>query len=324
MTSYLPTRRGFISGLLATAAVLPATPTRAEGPFVAKVLFGYQRGSFSARAFSNVRDAFARELGGSVEEEYLVSDRAVAQVAAAGPSEPTLLVIADFEPVAVPIVYPDVQPRPDLQPIAKLSLGISVALVVSASGKWRSWDDLKALPHDQPLRIATFGARSSAGLFADIAAKIGGFAIEQVERQSTMATAAEVIDGHVDGAVVTTFELKHLNLLTNRSLIPILTSGAERARGFPDTPTLGEVSGDRKLAFTTSVSAFASTAMQPSLAHRLTEAFLRAGKDQTSLASAVEMNFPFQVDGPDIVRETLERNRRVAIRYRDILRGMKP
>jgi hypothetical protein len=56
----------------------------------------------------------------------------------------------------------------------------------------------------------------------------------------------------------------------------------------------------------------------------LTEAFLRAGKDQTSLASAAEMNFPFEVDGPEIVRETLERNRRVAIRYRDILRGMKP
>jgi hypothetical protein len=31
------------------------------------------------------------------------------------------------------------------------------------------------------------------------------------------------------------------------------------------------------------------------------------------------MNFPMQVDGPEVVKETLERDRRVAMRYREIL-----
>ena len=35
--------------------------------------------------------------------------------------------------------------------------------------------------------------------------------------------------------------------------------------------------------------------------------------------AATRMNFPLQVHGPEVVKETLERDRRVGMRYREIL-----
>jgi tripartite-type tricarboxylate transporter receptor subunit TctC len=119
--------------------------------------------------------------------------------------------------------------------------------------------------------------------------------------------------------VVTTFDIKPINMMSNNSLVPIITSGAARSQDFPDTPTIGEATGDRSLDFTTSVSAFASTAMNDALAERLTRAFLAAGKASEAIVAATQMNFPLQVDGPEVVKETLERNRGVAMRYRELL-----
>ena len=171
----------------------------------------------------------------------------------------------------------------------------------------------------QPLRVATAGSRSTTGLFATILAKLGGFPIEHVTLPSVLAIAMEVIDQRVDAAVVTTFDIKPLNMISNNTLVPIITSGAARSPDFPDTPTISEVTGDRKVDFTTSVSAYASMAMNDALAERLTQAFLAAGKAPEAVEAAVRMNFPLQVDGPDMVKGTLDRDRRVGIRYREIL-----
>jgi tripartite-type tricarboxylate transporter receptor subunit TctC len=169
------------------------------------------------------------------------------------------------------------------------------------------------------LRVATTGSRGTAGLFATILAKLGGFPIEQVTLTSILANALEVVDQRVDAAVVTTFDINPINMMSNNSLVPIITSGAARSPDFPDTPTIGEATGDRKVDFTTSVSAFASTAMNDALAERLTRAFLAAGQASEAAMAATRMNFPMQVDGPEVVEETLERDRRIAMRYREIL-----
>ena len=108
-------------------------------------------------------------------------------------------------------------------------------------------------------------------------------------------------------------------LMSNNTLVPIITSGAARSPDFPDTPTISEVTGGPTLDFTTSVSAFASRAMNDALAERLTRAFLAAGQASEAVMAATRMNFPLQVDGPEVVKETLERDRRVAMRYREIL-----
>ena len=315
-------RRSLLAATLIGAGLASTDQASAEVAPALKVVLGYARGSFTARPFSLLEGGLARELGGPVEQIYMVGDqsrRAAATVAAVGPDELVVLVTPDFEPVVLPIVYADVPERPDLRPIAKISRGISLALVVPSLSEWRSWSALTSAKHQKPLRVATAGSRSTTGLFATILAKLGGFPIEHVTLPSVLAIAMEVIDQRVDAAVVTTFDIKPLNMISNNTLVPIITSGAARSPDFPDTPTISEVTGDRKVDFTTSVSAYASMAMNDALAERLTQAFLAAGKAPEAVEAAVRMNFPLQVDGPDMVKGTLDRDRRVGIRYREIL-----
>jgi tripartite-type tricarboxylate transporter receptor subunit TctC len=316
-------RRSLFAAMLVGAGLASIEQASADVAPALKVVFGFARGSFSVRAFSLLEGSLARELGNSVEPIYMVGDqgrRAAATVAAvADPDEPIILVIADFSSLVIPIVYADVPKRPDLRPIAKLSRGISLALVVPSESEWQSWSALTSAQHQKPLRVATAGPRSTAGLFATILAKLGGFPIEQVTLTSILANALEAVDQRVDAAVVTTFDIKPINMMTNNSLVPIITSGAARSPDFPDTPTISEVTGDRRVDFTTSVSAFASSAMNDALAERLTRAFLAAGQASEAVMAATRMNFPLQVDGPEVVKETLERDRRVGMRYREIL-----
>src|SRR6476619_4104192 len=154
-------RRALLAGVAALpalgGALLPASAQAqvAVGGFSLKVVFGFARGSASARAFSLLEGGLARELGGPVEQIYMVGDqgrRAAATVAAAGPDEPVVLVITDFASVVIPIVYADVPERPDLRPIAKLSRGISLALVVPSNSEWRSWAALTSAKHQRSLR----------------------------------------------------------------------------------------------------------------------------------------------------------------------------
>jgi Tripartite tricarboxylate transporter family receptor len=318
-------RRDLLAAMLTVAGLAPAGQASADTAPALKVLLPYARGSFSARAFSLVEGGLARELGGPVEPLYTVGfQRAAETVAGAGPDEPVVLVVADSQLVVLPVVYADVSERPDLRPVAKLSRGISLALVVPSVSAWRSWSALTSAQHQRPLRVATIGSHSASGLFATILAKVGGLAIEQVPLASILADAVEAVDQHVDAAVVTTFDIEPINRLANDSLVPIVTSGAARSPDFPETPTVGEVAGDRRLAFTTSVSAYASRAMNDTLAARLTRAFLAAGRAPEAAIAATRMNFPLQVDGPEVVKETLERDRGVAMRYRELLERTTP
>jgi tripartite-type tricarboxylate transporter receptor subunit TctC len=316
-------RRSLLAAMLIGVGLASIDQASAEVAPALKVVFGFGRGSSSARVLSLLEGGLTRELGGPLEKIHMIGDqgrRATAMVAAvADPHDPVILVILDFESVVMSIVYADVPERPDLRPIAKLSRGISFALVVPSISEWQSWPALTSAQHQKPVRVATTGPRGGTGLFATILAKLGGFPIEMVTVNSTLAVALEALDQRVDAAVVNTYDIKLMNMMSNNALVPIITSGAARSPDFPDTPTISEITGDRTLDFTTSVSAFASRAMDDALAERLTRAFLAAGKASEAIMAATQMNFPLQVDGPEVVEGTLARNRRVGMRYREIL-----
>jgi hypothetical protein len=92
-------RRSLLAGMLIGAGFASNRRASADVAPALKVVLGYGRGAFSSRAFSLVEGGLARELGGSIEAIYMVGDqgrRAAAMVAAAGPDEPIVLVIADF------------------------------------------------------------------------------------------------------------------------------------------------------------------------------------------------------------------------------------
>ena len=201
-------RRSLLAAMLIGVGLASIDQASAEVAPALKVVFGFGRGSSSARVLSLLEGGLTRELGGPVEQIYMVGDqgrRATATVAAvADPHDPVVLVILDFESVVMSIVYADVPERPDLRPIAKLSRGISFALVVPSTSEWQSWPALTSAQHQKPVRVATTGPRGGTGLFATILAKLGGFPIEMVTVNSTLAVALEALDQRVDAAVVNT------------------------------------------------------------------------------------------------------------------------
>jgi tripartite-type tricarboxylate transporter receptor subunit TctC len=306
-------------GALAVAAavgIAAVGPAAAQSPLT--VVLGYERASLSAKAFSLIDVDLSLALGAPVVTEFLVGDsgaRARARVAAAGPEERVVLAMDDFETTAASLG------APALKPLAKLSRGISLALVVPEKSDIHDWPDFVKALAARPLRVAANGPGSVTGIGAALAARVAGGRIDPVTSQSTLASFALVADAQVDAAVVTTFDLPLINALTNRAVTPIVTYGAKRAPGLSLTPTLSEVAGNAELAFTTSVSVYASPQMTQGLARQLTAAIIRAGQAKEAAAAARAANFPLQVEGPDVVVATTSRDVKVVRRLRDMLEG---
>ena len=80
----------------------------------------------------------------------------------------------------------------------------------------------------------------------------------------------------------------------------------------PDVPTLAELAGDRKLAYTISFGVFAPAATPAAMASRLTTALLGLRNDKSVLTQARLANIPLQIDGPSAILEAVTRDRRVA------------
>lgn len=305
---------------LGAAAVAAGIGFAAIGPAAAQspltVVLGYERASLSAKAFSLIDVDLSLALGTPVATEYLVGDsgaKARARVAAAGPQDRIVLVMDDFETTAASLE------APTLKPLAKLSRGISLALVVPEKSDIHDWPDFVKALAARRLRVAANGPGSVTGIGAALAAKVAGGTIDPVTSQSTLASFALVADAQVDAAVVTTFDLPLINALTNRAVTPIVTYGAKRAPGLSRTATLSEVAGNPDLAFTTSISVYASPQMSQALARQLTAAIIRAGQTKEAAAAARAANFPLQVEGPDVVVATASRDVKVVRRLKDIL-----
>lgn len=197
--------------------------------------------------------------------------------------------------------------------------GISLALVVPEKSDIHDWPAFVKALAARPLKVAANGAGSVTGIGAALAAKVGGGRIEPVVTESTLASFALTADAQVDAAVVTTFDLPLINALTNRAVTPIVTYGAKRAPGLSRTPTLAEVGKNQELAFTTSVSVYASPRMSESLARQLTAAIIRAGRTKEAAAAAKAANFPLQVEGPDVVVATTDRDLKLVRHFSELL-----
>ncbi len=307
-----------VAGLAVAGFMLVAQAGIATAQAPLTVVLGYERASLSAKAFSLIDVDLSIALASAVATEYLVGDsgaKARARVAAAGPDERVILVMDDFETTAASLA------APALKPIAKLSRGISLALVVPEKSDIHDWPEFVKALAGRPLKVAASGLGSVTGMGAALAAKVAGGRIEPVVTESTLASFALVADAQVDAAVVTTFDLPLINALTNRAVTPIVTYGAKRAPGLNRTPTLSEVAGNQELAFTTSVSVYASPQMNQALARQLTAAILRAGQTKETAAAARAANFPLQVEGPEIVAATTSRDLKLARRFKDVLAG---
>jgi tripartite-type tricarboxylate transporter receptor subunit TctC len=92
----------------------------------------------------------------------------------------------------------------------------------------------------------------------------------------------------------------------------IATSGARRSPELPEVPTLAELVGDPKFAYTISYGLFAPLQTERAMAARLTAALVGLKDDKSLHFQARLARIPVQIEGPQAVVETIARDRRIA------------
>jgi tripartite-type tricarboxylate transporter receptor subunit TctC len=115
---------------------------------------------------------------------------------------------------------------------------------------------------------------------------------------------------HVPGVIATSTALSQA-ARGRPTPIVLLTSGARRHPSLPDTPTLVDITGNRRLAFTMSVGLFAPPSMPEEAVRSLTAAVMQAGKDEAARAEARRAHLPLAVQEAAVMRDTMARTQRV-------------
>jgi tripartite-type tricarboxylate transporter receptor subunit TctC len=201
-----------------------------------------------------------------------------------------------------------------LTPIAKLTDGVSLALVTSAASPIKDYASLFKQMREGKTHpsLTLYGAASPSGVFAailedDIGARFG---------QRAYQVDQEIVDllqqGRIEVGVLPTPAL----LNKSNKLRGLLTSGARRHPALPDVPTLIDVAEKRKLAFTVAVGLFAPANLPPALAEALHKAAASAAATKVAKSGAEAAGLPLAVNDAAVLREAMGRTHRV---IRDLL-----
>jgi len=253
-----------------------------------------------------IRPALQQEMACDVEVQTVLGHYgfdALKTILEPKETEPRLLCTAIMGRQYAERISPGEVRLKSLTPIVKLTNGFSVALFARRGGPLKAWSDLAAA---KPLKVSC-PERATASYVAELMMeRKGGIATEVSLRPSIAEVMDDVTTGRADvGIARTTLVAGQLDRLQ-----PIISFGAERSGVLSHTPTFAEVTRKPKLAFTESVGVFAPP-RERTLAARLTAAFIAAGDDPDVLDRAEAANLPLAIRGPDIVVETMKRNRRV-------------
>ncbi len=206
-----------------------------------------------------------------------------------------------------------------LTPIIKLAQGVSVALVVRADSPFQTFEEMAAEAQERTLSVATSGKRTSSGVALALIAKRLNLPFAFSSRPTMGAILRDLDSGAVDAAIIFTRVLTFPEVQGDyRALI---TFGAERSPLLRKTvPTLAELSGDRKDAFTTSVALFGPPAMDPSKVLSLATAFFRGvSADQAVMEAAVASGVDIVLKDAEVVEETMARDANVVQRVLPLL-----
>ena len=260
-----------------------------------------------------IQDGFSTALNEPVEFDYTLGQagrRAALEVIGAEP-DGRLLLIAEI----LNLVLQETPAEPllsRLQPIAKITRGFSTALAVNEFSDIRNWSDLLTAAHAGRLKAATTGRDSTVGLLLALVERRMNLTFDTVEVAGTNAAVDMLLTRRADLAVVDTRTVLLHNGRDRTKLRVLATSGARRSQQLPSVPTLAELVGDAKLAYTISFGLFAPLATPSSIASRLTAALLGLRNDKSVQSQARLASIPLQFDGPSAIVEAIARDRRVA------------
>ncbi|MBL8704792.1 MAG: hypothetical protein JNM30_08115 [Rhodospirillales bacterium] len=309
-----------IHQLLAAAALaaIVAAPTGAMAQ--ARPLAGqtvtivepFGRDSITDKTLRLLAPGMEKALGAKIVVAYQrspVGTEAYQRVAKAKPDGTTLLVIAD----ATRLFHENLAGAKDkleaLTPVAKLTDGVSLALVTRANGPLPDYKTLFLKMRDDKLRptLSLTDSASPAGVFAailedDTSGRFGARQF-QVDRE----TIDDLEAGKVDLAILPTPIL----LDRARKLRGLLTSGARRHPALPDVPTFVEESHKRKLSFTIAVGLYGPAGMPPTVVAALHAAAKDAAAAPAVKTGANAAGLPVVVNDATVLREAMARTRRV-------------
>lgn len=294
-------------------AGLGLMPRQAAAAETVRLMCGYGVGNPTDLCAQLIQDGLSAALGEPVEFDYALGDAgrlAARHVIDSKPDGKTLLIAEVLN-----LVLQDTPADPllsRLTPIAKITRGFSTALVVNQYSGIADWAGLLAAARASRLKAATTGRDSTVGLLLALIEQRTRLSFDLVETASTKAAVDLLLTRRAEVAAVDT----RLAVLHNRrdptKLRVIATSGARRSPELPQVPTLAELVGDSKLAYTISYGVFAPATTASAAAARLTAALLGMRDDKSLHSQARLADIPVQIDGPSAVLETIARDRRVA------------
>ncbi len=206
-----------------------------------------------------------------------------------------------------------------LTPILKLAQGVSVALIVRSDSSFETFEELAAEAQERTLSVSTSGKRTSSGVALAMIAKRLDLPFAFASRPTLSNILRDLDSGSVDAAIVFTRVLTFPDFQGDyRALV---TFGAERSPLLRKTvPTLAELSGDRKDAFTTSVALFGPPAMDPEKVLSLSAAFFRGvSADNAVMQAAVANGVEIILKDAEVIEETMQRDANVVERVLPLL-----
>lgn len=284
-----------------------------------RLICGFGAGNPTDLCAQLIQDSLGNALDQPVLHEYTIGDAgmlAALEVSDSNPDGKTLLVAEILNLALHDARGANLLPR--LTPVAKITRGLSTAIITSQYSGMADWPSLLAAAKKSRLKAATTGALTPAGILLAMAERRMDLSFDQKETGSTTAAADLVRTRRADlAAVETRLALLH-NRGDNAKLRIITTSGARRSRELPQVPTLAEIVGDPKLAYTISYAVFAPARTDPALAAKLTAPLMAARDDEDMHFQARLAVIPLQIDGPSAVLQAIARDRRVA---ENLIRG---
>ncbi|MCP8940017.1 tripartite tricarboxylate transporter substrate-binding protein [Alsobacter sp. SYSU M60028] len=306
--------RGILLALCALALSMVGTQARAQLAPDIRLVVGAPAGGLADTAARLLATQLAAS-GARVSVEYRPGDggREAARVVIQSFGDPGVLLVAENLTLALQ----DLRGTPlfnGLLPVAKLSTGVSTVLFARADGATGAWTEFIAAARRKRLLAASNGRTSDVSLPLAMIERRWGVRFQDAE----VADAARITDivaaGGADFGITTVDQLLAWQARDNgpADLAAMMTFGAERSPAYPDTPTLAELGRDRRLAFTLSFALYAPLGLAAGELAALRKAALAANDNATVRAQAQAARLPFVVAGPDVLDETLSRDRRIA------------
>ena len=278
-----------------------------------RLICGFGIGNPTDLCAQLIQEGFSAALDEPVEFEYALGQAgrlAAGEVIAAPPDGRTLLIAEILN-----LVLQDGPADPllsRLQPIAKVTRGFSTALVVNQFSDIKDWQGLLAAARSGGLKAATTGRESTVGLLLALVERRMKLTFDAVDVASTRAAIELLLTRRAEVAAVDTRTALLHNVRDKTKVRILATSGARRSPELPEVPTLAELVGDPKFAYTISFGLFAPLRTDAAVTRRLTAALVGMKDDKALHSQARLAQIPVQLEGPQAVVETIARDRRIA------------